>query len=379
MLGWAVFAVVVAALALSLGLIVVLVGVPLTLAAFAGFDGLARAECRRASWVGVTVVPRIPEPGGGLWSRFVTVLGDPVRWRQVAFLLAAPAVSTASLVLLAVSWAVPLALVAGSWGADVADGILEGLVGSAAGVALLPLAARVSVALGRGTAGFTRVMVGRDPAAEARRRVEELTASRAEVLEAVAAERRRIERNIHDGVQQRLVALGIDLAMAERKVAEDPEQASALLAEARGQARMAISELRAIGRGMHPAVLGDRGLDAALSAVVATGPLPVSLRCDVAPDLPLEVAETAYFVVSEAVANAMKHSRARGAWVSVVQRDGLLHVEVFDDGRGGATPTAGGGLAGIAARVRALDGSVALDSPAGGPTSLRATVPVPGP
>ncbi|MGI9577791.1 MAG: sensor histidine kinase, partial [Microthrixaceae bacterium] len=258
---------------------------------------------------------------------------------------------------------------------------LQTVLWVAAGALLLPLSARLTVASGRGTAQFTAAMVGIDATTEAQARVEELTESRAEILEAVAAERRRIERNLHDGVQQRLVALGIDLGMAERKIGDDPTAAAELLASARVQTSAAIAELRSIGRGMHPAVLGDRGLDAALSAVVGSASIPVELDCRVSDDLSTSDAETAWFVVNEAVTNVMKHSRARSARVVVVEsadpeRGAWLDIEVFDDGRGGASIATGGGLAGIAARVNGADGSFAVESPTGGPTALRARLPV---
>lgn len=383
LLGWVTFAAVVAMLTLSLVLVIVIVGVPLTIASFAAVSGLAGLECRRASLVDVEVALRRPATPGGLWSRFVDTLGDPVRWRQVAFVLIMPFVSTAALALSAAAWALPVTLaVRGLFGGAFAS--IGTVLSLAAAALLLPLAARLTVAAGRGTGWFTSAMVGVDAAAEAQARVEELTESRAEILEAVAAERRRIERNLHDGVQQRLVALGIDLGMAERKLGDDPDTASELLASARTQTSAAIAELRSIGRGMHPAVLGDRGLDAALSAVVGSASIPVELDCRVSDDLATSDAETAWFVVNEAITNVMKHSDARAARVTAVQsHDGAgahwLDIEVFDDGRGGAHAASGGGLAGIAARVKGAEGSLSIESPPGGPTTVRARLPVESP
>jgi signal transduction histidine kinase len=388
LLGWIYFAVVLVILSVSLVLVVVVVGVPLTIASFAAVSGLASLECRRASLVGVTVTLRSPAVPGGFWSRFVDTLGDPVRWRQVAFLLMAPLVATAAFVLSGAAWALPISFaIRGLASGGFAS--IQTVLGLAVAALLLPLSARLTVAAGRGTAWFTSTMVGVDAAAEAQARVEELTESRAEILEAVAAERRRIERNLHDGVQQRLVALGIDLGMAERKVSSDPEAAAALLASARTQTTAAIAELRSIGRGMHPAVLGDRGLDAALSAVVGSASIPVQLDCRVGDHLSDADAETAWFVVNEAMTNVMKHAGARSARVTAEETTGggdpgvdgrggahWLDIEVFDDGRGGAKVAPGGGLAGIAARVKGADGEFMLDSPPGGPTSLRARIPV---
>ena len=385
LLGWIRFAAVVAMLATSLLLVVVLVGLPLFVLTFAAVSAFSSFECGRAALVDVDVSFRRPETRGGFWSRFVDTIGDPLRWRQVVFLLLAPIVATAAFVLAAGSWLLAISFASLGESTGVLA-VVETTLGLVAAAFAVPLAARVTIAAGRGTARFTATMVGVDDAADARARVEELTTSRAEILEAVAGERRRIERNLHDGVQQRLVALGIDLAMAERKLRDDPDAAAELLSSARGQTSGAIAELRSIGRGMHPAVLGDRGLDAALSSVIASAAIPVELDCRVDDDLSAADAETAWFVVNEAMANVMKHSAAQAARVRVVESGDVggtggayLDIEVFDDGIGGAELTDGGGLAGIAARVKGADGLLAVDSPPGGPTAVHARIPVRNP
>ena len=206
-------------------------------------------------------------------------------------------------------------------------------------------------------------------------RVDQLSANRDEILSAVATERRRIERNLHDGVQQHLVAMGIDLGLAASKIEDDPEGAAELLRAATEKNRASIGELRTIGRGLHPAVLDDRGLDAALSAVVAGSPVPIDLRVEPGLELPIDTAEAAYFVVSEAIANLLKHARARTGSVQISDVDRVLHIRVHDDGRGGADVAKGTGLAGIAARVRGLDGTFDVSSPKGGPTTIDVRIP----
>jgi signal transduction histidine kinase len=206
-------------------------------------------------------------------------------------------------------------------------------------------------------------------------RVDELTRTRGGAIDAQAAELARIERDLHDGAQARLVALSMDLGLAEQKLAQaDPETALAHVAEARGQARAAMAELRDLVRGIGPSVLQEHGLDPALTALVAGRRPAVDLRVDV-PRGPAGRRETAaYFVVAEALANARKHAHADRITVTVTDR-GRLVVEVNDDGIGGADAAAGTGLAGLAQRIAALDGELTVTSPPGGPTTVRAELP----
>ena len=171
------------------------------------------------------------------------------------------------------------------------------------------------------------------------------------------------------------MALGIDLGLARSKLPADPEEAAAHLDAAREKTRTAIGELRAIGRGLHPAILEDRGLDAALSAVVAGAALPISVSCDIQPRLPSETEEAAYFVASEAVGNILKHSQARVASIEVIGDGENLHMTFTDDGRGGASLDGGTGLAGMGARIRGYDGTLDVFSPKGGPTILTVDLP----
>jgi signal transduction histidine kinase len=204
-------------------------------------------------------------------------------------------------------------------------------------------------------------------------RIEELEETRAGAVNVQETELRRIERDLHDGAQARLVALGMSLGMAEEKLKTDPEGASALLAEARSGAKEALEELRDLARGIHPPILTDRGLEAAIAALAARSPVPVTLTVDVPSRPPAAVETAAYFVVAEALANAIKHSDATRI-VRIGRANGSLVAEVADDGSGGADP-AGNGLTGLDQRVRALDGRLRLASPEGGPTTVRAELP----
>jgi signal transduction histidine kinase len=205
-------------------------------------------------------------------------------------------------------------------------------------------------------------------------RIDVLETSRAGAVDVQEADLRRIERDLHDGAQARLVALGMSIGMAEQKLKADPESARELLAEARRGAQEALEELRDLARGIHPPVLTDRGLEAAVAALVADSPLHTTLTVDV-PERPAAAVETAaYFVVAEALANAGKHAGASRLEVRIRRAGGELVVEIADDGNGGADP-AGKGLTGLRRRVEALDGTLQVASPAGGPTTVRAVMP----
>jgi signal transduction histidine kinase len=206
------------------------------------------------------------------------------------------------------------------------------------------------------------------------RRITVLETTRAGAVDAQETELRRIERDLHDGAQARLVALGMSLGMAEQKLAGDPSTAAALVAEAREGVEEALRELRDLARGIHPPVLTDRGLEAALAALTDRSPVPVHVTSDVAERPPAAVETAAYFVAAEAIANAGKHAGASRVEVRLARTPGALVVEVSDDGRGGADAT-GAGLTGLRRRVEALDGTLRVESPSGGGTTLRADFP----
>ena len=219
-----------------------------------------------------------------------------------------------------------------------------------------------------------RALLGPSRADELAYRVEQLTETRAGVVDAADAERRRLERDLHDGTQQRLVSLAMNLGMA-RAQAETTGEARQAIAAAHEEAKAALAELRDLIRGLHPAVLEDRGLDAALSGVAARMPIPVRLMVDL-PRRPAPVIEAvAYFVVSEGLANIVKHAQATEAAIFVQRSGDRLHVIVTDDGVGGADASRGTGLAGLARRAASVDGTFDIDSPPGGPTLLTVDLP----
>ncbi|MCP2339525.1 sensor histidine kinase [Actinomadura rupiterrae] len=243
-----------------------------------------------------------------------------------------------------------------------------------AGAVLAFLAAQGLVGVAAMERRIAARFLGPDPLEVYRRRVEELAASRAEVVAAVDDERRRIERDLHDGVQQRLVALGMLIGRARR--ADDPDRARDLLEQAHDASRLALADLRETSWRVFPSALDSEGLGAALEAVAERAPLPVDLdvRLDGPDRPPREVETAAYFVVCEAVTNAAKHSGATRVSVRVARHGRILSVTIIDDGTGGADPS-GGGLRGLARRAEALDGTVTVLSPPGGPTEITAELP----
>jgi signal transduction histidine kinase len=209
--------------------------------------------------------------------------------------------------------------------------------------------------------------------AELRARLEELRASRARLVQAGDAERRRLERDLHDGAQSRLVALAVLLRAARNRAGED-EELGAMLDRALEELQTSLSELRELARGIHPAILTDRGLQPALEALAARTPVPVTLDAH-DERLPGPVESAAYFVVSEALANVAKYAQATRATVAVRKVNGHVTVDVTDDGVGGANAAQGSGLRGLADRVAALDGTLSIESPTGRGTRLHAEIP----
>jgi signal transduction histidine kinase len=242
------------------------------------------------------------------------------------------------------------------------------------GIVLLAAAPRVTAWVAALDATAARALLGPSRTEELEHRVERLARTRAGVVDAADAERRRLERDLHDGTQQRLVALAMNLGMA-RAQTTTVEEAHQAIAEAHEDAKAALAELRNLIRGLHPAVLEDRGLDAALSGVAARLPIPVRLTVDV-PRRPAPTIEAvAYFVVSEGLTNITKHSQASQAEVFVQRISDRLHIIISDDGAGGADPARGTGLAGLARRAESVDGTFEIFSPPGGPTLLTVDLP----
>ncbi len=253
-------------------------------------------------------------------------------------------------------------------------GIPDDVYLTVAGMALLAAAPWVTAAVGALDAGAARVLLGTSRVEELEHRVEHLAQTRAGVVDAADAERRRIERDLHDGTQQRLVSLAMRLGMARANPA-DAAQAHQVIAEAHEEAKAALAELRNLVRGLHPAVLEDRGLDAALSGVAARMPIPVRLTVDVARRPSPTIEAIAYFVVSEGLANITKHAQASQAEIFVQRAGDRLHIIVSDDGIGGADPARGTGLAGLANRAGSVDGTFDVFSPPAGPTLITVDLP----
>jgi signal transduction histidine kinase len=206
-------------------------------------------------------------------------------------------------------------------------------------------------------------------------RVADLTQSRAHVVDHSAAELRRLERDLHDGAQARLVALSMSLGMADEAFDTDPERARRLVSEARSTTTAALGDLRSVVRGIHPPVLADRGLTGGVEALALDLPLPVEVEARLEGRPPAPVESALYFGIAECLANVGKHAGAEHAWVRIRHRDGVLRAIVGDDGRGGADPATGSGMLGVMRRLAAFDGTMSVSSPAGGPTIITLEVP----
>jgi signal transduction histidine kinase len=369
---------------------VFMVGVPLLVLAFALSGWFGRLERGRYRLVlGVDIPPPYRRDGdrqGGPAERFRQLLRTPARWREAGYHLLHFPVSAVQVVLVTAIWLLPLAgltLPIYNWslphgGANVALFTVRSwwrlVLVVAASVVLLINSPRMVRWLGMADLALARRLLGPDRMAA---RVGELERSRAAVVLAAEDERRRIERDLHDGAQQRLVALAMQLGRARSRFDTDPAGARALVDEAHSEAKAALAELRDLARGLHPAVLTDRGLDAALSGLAARAPIPVVVEVDpAAGDRPVPVLDAiAYFVVAEALTNVAKHAHATRAAVVVRRLDGVLRIVVTDDGVGGADPMGGTGLRGLADRVSGVDGRLHVDSPTGGPTVLTVELP----
>jgi signal transduction histidine kinase len=367
-----------------------ILGVPVLLAVALAFRWLAGLERRRIGWLLGRSVDGVYKPWSGrllrrvgqawsdvqTWKDFTwhilnSVLGFGFAvgafslWASVGYLLSLPLWW----------WAVPHAALpdfGGGWTADRWARVLLLFAGGVLGVFVVPW---ICAALAHGHARLGRALLGASERRRLRERVTTLTETRAAAADAQTEELKRIERDLHDGAQARLVALAIDLGLAREKLTADPEAAQALLESAHGEAKDALRELRELVRGVHPAVLEDRGLDGALSGLVARSSIPVDLAVDVPERLPPAVETAAYFVVAEALANMAKHSQASRGAVRLARDGDRLLIDVSDDGVGGAEPAQGTGLSGLHGRIRALDGELRVESPAGGPTTLHAELP----
>lgn len=347
----------------------------LLLAASRLFTRLQRS--RFAAVLGRDIPPPVRAVGNGPVRQLVRDLRELSTWRRLAYHVVAGIQAPVAGLLVIGTWSTGLALApAIAYGdAWVEVSFLESAALTVAGLAALLAAPWVARGLAWVDAEVAYRMLGTSRSEELSHQVSALAASREGVVDAADAERRRIERDLHDGAQQRLTSLAVNLGIARTTLTDLPDPAQRAIAEAHDEAKLALAELRDLVRGLHPAVLDDRGLDAALSGVAARSPVPVRLDVALAARASSEIEAVAYFVVSEALTNATAHAEAARVDVTIEQVGDRLRVAVADDGRGGADPAAGTGLRGLHNRVRSVDGTLRIESPPGGPTEIIAELP----
>jgi signal transduction histidine kinase len=387
-MGIATFTVVVTGWSLALGLLITLIGLPIALITIHLSRGLAWLERRRAALVLGEPIPAVYKPPatGRFIDRLKALFSDPSTWKDLGWHVLLLPVGIGDFVVAITAWSVSLGLVSmpawwwalpeseptelhlfqvDSWG--------NAWLACAIGIVALPLAAALVRGTAAASAALSEVVLG-PTRRQLEDRVEVLAQTRAGAVDAAAAELQRIERDLHDGAQARLVALALDLGMAEERFERDPDGARELVEKARGEAKLAMGELRDLARGIRPALLAERGLSEAISALAARTPLPTTVEVQLDERLPAPVELAAYFTVAEALTNAVKHAEATTARVRVWRDGDRLRIEIRDDGRGGADAN-GHGLDGLSKRLAALDGTLAIASPRGGPTVLYAEVP----
>lgn len=381
--------VVLALAAVALGLAVTVVfSIPFLVGLFAVsrvFTSWQRA--RVENFFGVTIPPPVTRFEGTTWLRR---LWEEVRtagtWRQIWYHALSGVTALLAYVIVLGFWAFGIVLSTifiNGWALP--DRIIfarplhrPGMFAllTVIGLILLFAAPWVAQVTARLDVALAKSLLQPSRSANLARRVVSLAESRNEVIDAADAERRRLERDLHDGTQQRLVSIAMNLGVTRMTLTEVPDSVRAAIEQAHEDAKLALSELRDMVRGLHPAVLDELGLDAALSGIAARSPVPVRLLVDVPVRAPQAVETVAYFVVSEALANVAKHAQANLIDI-IVERgaDNVLRVMISDDGRGGADPAGGTGLRGLQQRARSVDGSTTIDSPPGGPTVLVVELP----
>ncbi|MEE4489652.1 sensor histidine kinase [Streptomyces sp. BE230] len=378
------------------GLLITFLGIPVLAAGLAmcrGFGALERARARGLLKLDVADPAPVRGRTGGPMSWMGAVLKSGVSWRHLLYALLhfpwAVFAFSVSLTLWTWGWAAltyPLwhwvfPAYAGTDGVQLygdaghrvyLDSSVELALTSAFGLVLVLVTAWVI----RGLASVDRLLVaGLLGPSRLATRVTELESDRGVVVDTAAADLRRIERDLHDGAQARLVALAMDLGLAKEKLTDDPDAAAKMVDEAHGEVKVALQELRDLARGIHPAVLTDRGLDAALSAIASRCTVPVTVEVDLSSRPAQAIEGIAYFTVSELLQNVSKHARATRASVDVWRSADRLMLQVTDNGRGGADLTSGSGLAGLTERLDAVDGILVVESPVGGPTKVTAELP----
>jgi signal transduction histidine kinase len=388
-LGIAAITVVTTGLSLGFSLLVLLVGLPLLGLTLRLAEAFASAERARFAFLLGVRIPAWPTPGrdGYRWGIVPRwrMLAQRATWSELGYTLLRLPVSAVTATVSISVWALGLVLLTlPFYDHYLPDGTIFGstlvregspaALASALGLVILVAAPQLTRGLAVADVAMSRPLLG--PPSDLAARVSELEISRERVVGAAETERRRIERDLHDGAQQRLVALAMELGRAKAKFADDPEGARVLVDQAHTQAKEALTELRNLVRGVHPPVLTERGLDAALSGLAALCPIPVDVHVDVPVRPKSSVEAVAYFMVAEALTNVAKHSRASHARVVVEGHGypGTLTVMVSDDGIGGADVHSPG-LSGLADRVSGVDGRLSVESPSGGPTIIAAELP----
>jgi signal transduction histidine kinase len=373
-------------LAVGVSLSILTVGIPLLAATMLIWRWGADTERERAALVlGAPIArPRRAAPASHrILDRWLAKARDRTTWRDLGYMwLLGPVGVVAGTVCVAL-WSVALAaLLAPAVAAAAPDGSLFGDLGplGLTAVALgsfvvAAVAALVTRGLAAGCGALAQALLASDDRTELTQRISSLEATRSGAVDSADARLRRIERDLHDGAQHRLAYIAMELGRARAKLPSDPGAVDALLADAHDESKRAMRELRDLVRGIHPSVLSDRGLDAALSGLAERASVPVEIRGGVADRLPPAVETAAYYVVAETLTNVGRHSGARRAHVDVQRDDGMLVLAIGDDGHGGAQRRPGSGLEGLAQRVEALDGTLEVESPQGGPTTITARMP----
>jgi signal transduction histidine kinase len=391
-LGVAEFTFLVTVISFGFGTAVTLIGIPVLVASVYAWRWLADFERRLIGALLDTEIPSPyrPDPAGGRWwQRLAFRLADPATWKDLAFLLIRLPLGILSFSLVAAVVGLGLRLVLapvyyepfadGDWIAWLGVNTLgEAFALVPVGVLILLLGIPALGALARLYGWLAAQLLGSNADPELTAQVTELQGARSRIIAAADDERRRIERDLHDGAQQRLVALALNLRMAEQRVVDGDPTAVDLVRGAGEEAQLALKELRDLARGIHPAILTNRGLPAALQDLASRATVPVEVVESPDEKLPGAVEAAAYFVVSECLANIGKHAEAETATVAVSTQDGHVTVEVSDDGVGGAALDGGSGIQGLADRVGALSGSLAVDSTPGVGTRVTAVIPLDG-
>jgi signal transduction histidine kinase len=369
----------------GVSLLITLVGLPILTATFYLARAAAHAErVRVRGFLGLDIPQPFykPRKGDGLWHRLTSPFTDRTTWKELSYVwLVQPILGVVNFTVAVTAWAVPLwaltlpiyavhwkAAAPEVWPGETLDTWHEVIPVAIGGLLVLPLVPWV-------IRGFAAVDRAAARWGLSQSKVTVLREAQARSVDIAMADRRQIERDLHDGAQQRLLSLGMELGMALEKFDSDPDAARGLVGDAHAELQRAIAELRNLARGIHPAVLTDRGLDAALSALAARSPIPVRLDVKLAQRPPASVEATAYFIVAEALTNAARYANAKRVDVKVRQDGEKLHIEVLDDGVGGAEQRPGGGLAGLADRASSVEGSLRVSSPQGGPTVVTADLP----